>query len=106
MSNELKLIDGWSEVPFEKHAACIGENASFKAFPDYEYRVIRRKKEEPMPMIMIGDGLELDTICCCVVIGRERGGYNVATSSGRKFLIVDSNVLEIYRDGKEIWRRK
>jgi hypothetical protein len=100
---KLELKDGWE---------IIGGDDAFRgvnpfALPDYEYRVIRRRKVDEMPGLKVGDAVKYGSNC---------GFYTVVEINDSNFALADSwgrvdyehlkSVQEIRRDGALLWERK
>lgn len=104
MEKEPKLTDGWGLVDGDTHYG----NHDYDA---YDYRLIRRKKEEPMPEIRVGDAMWVDDEYALgaaevvIVIGLVPD-LLISTIKGTTRFISTCRIRDITRNNKIIWERK
>lgn len=111
--SEPKLSEGWIV-----EGCCISNGTNRMSWiteDGYDYRVIRRKKKEPMPSIVPGDAVTVRNIGSAVSIhagpirwnGSSDWVFAGYTEFGRAVENIEiRNILSIWRDGYKIWERK
>jgi hypothetical protein len=106
MNNEPKQSKKWYELNLQGWEIAIGAEFDNPSL-GYEYQLIRRKKEEPMPAIKVGDVILSKYYAEGVVFKlSDIGGYQVTLRSGSQYYVASENVFSISRDGTKIWERK